>query len=140
MKNGKYVTIGNYQNVKIGYGTVDYKNLKTIYVSLKSWIQPTDTSEYNVIISKTRTGIKNYIYNINNNFFQKQSIVDIDIRTNGLTPNKKSFMDIEITLFVKNNFDLKSKEIKDFINNICESIINNNLSNKNLFNFHINKK
>jgi hypothetical protein len=31
MKIGKYIPLGIYKNVKIGYGTVDFKNLKTIY-------------------------------------------------------------------------------------------------------------
>ena len=29
MKIGKYIPLGDYKEVKIGYGTVDYKNLKT---------------------------------------------------------------------------------------------------------------
>ena len=28
MKTGKYIQLGIYNNVKIGYGTVDFKNLK----------------------------------------------------------------------------------------------------------------
>jgi hypothetical protein len=29
MKIGKYIPLGTYNEVKIGYGTVDFKNLKT---------------------------------------------------------------------------------------------------------------
>ena len=40
MKSGKYIPLGTYNDVKIGYGTVDSKNLKTIYLKLNSWLQP----------------------------------------------------------------------------------------------------
>ena len=30
MKKGKFINVNTHNNVKIGYGTVDYKNLKTI--------------------------------------------------------------------------------------------------------------
>ena len=50
MKTGKYLPLGYYQNVKLGYGTVDYKNLKTVYVKLNSWLLPEDDDNYNNII------------------------------------------------------------------------------------------
>jgi hypothetical protein len=42
MKKGKFINVDIHNNVKIGYGTVDYKDLKTIYVKLNSWTQPTE--------------------------------------------------------------------------------------------------
>jgi hypothetical protein len=38
MKIGKYIPLGEYNNVKIGYGTVDFKNLKTVYLKLLEMI------------------------------------------------------------------------------------------------------
>ena len=140
MKTGKFIPMGYHQNVKMGYGTIDYKNLKTIYITLNSWVIPESDDNYDSVISKTRNEIRNYIYNLNSEKFEKESIVDLDIRTKGVKLEKKSFMNLEMTLFVKQHFDLKSKEIKLHIQDLCENIINNNLTNKNLFNFHRNKK
>ena len=63
MKTGKFIPLGYYENVKIGYGTVDYKNLKTIYLKLNSWVQPqTEDYNYEQVLAKTRRSIKNKIY------------------------------------------------------------------------------
>jgi hypothetical protein len=140
MKTGKYISVGEYNNVKIGYGTVDFKNLKTIYVKFNSWLQPeNDTEDFNLIISKTRRKIKENIYNLKNKNFKPQSIVDLDIRTKGIKLEKKSFMNLEITLYVEKIFDIKSKEIKELIKKTSYSIINDCLTDKKLFNFHKTK-
>lgn len=141
MKTGKFIPLGHYGNVKIGYGTVDYKNLKTIYIKLNSWLLPeTDTKDFDLIISKSRREIKNYFYYLENEFFRKENIVDLDIRTKGIKLEKKSFMNLEITLFVKNHFDIRDKKVKSIIKEVSEHIVDNNLKDKNLFNFYKNKK
>lgn len=138
MKTGKFVPFGYYNNVKIGYGTVDYKNLKTIYVKINSWLLPEIDDDYNQIISKTRRNIKNLIYGFKNEYFKRECIVDLDVRTKGIKIEKKSFMNLEITLFVSKTFDIK--EIKPTIKGLSESIIDDVLTDKNLFNFYKNKR
>ena len=141
MKTGKYIPLGIYNNVKIGYGTVDFKNLKTIYLKLNSWVQPeNDTEDYNQTILKTRRKIKEYIYNLKDSNFKDQCIVDLDIRTKGIKLEKRSFMNLEITLYVEKQFDVKSKEIKNTIKNLLEDVIDASLIDKKLFNFHKSKK
>lgn len=140
MKTGKFIPMDFHRNIKIGYGTIDYKNLKTVYVTLNSWVTPGLEDDYDSIISKTRNSIRNYIYNMDNHLFKKESIVDLDIRTKGVKMEKKSFMNLEITFFVQKQFDIKEKEVKTFIKNLSESIIDNHLTDKNLFNFNKNKK
>ena len=140
MKTGKFITLDCYENVKIGYGTVDYKNLKTIYIKLNSWLKPEDELiDYNELLSRTKRKVKLRIFGIKNNFFKKENIVDIDIRTKGIKMEKKSFMNIELTLFTKEKFDIKTKEIRSFIRNLSQDIIDNDLDNKKLFNFYQNK-
>ena len=140
MKKGKFITIGVYNNVKLGYGTVDFKNLKTIYVQLNSWTQPLEENcDFNKIILKTRRQIKENIYNLNSELFKPESIVDLDIKTNGIKTNKKSFMDLEITLYVSKQFDVRSNEVKDIISNLSKNIIDTILTEKSLFNFFENK-
>jgi len=141
MKTGKYIPLGTYNNVKIGYGTVDFKNLKTIYLKLNSWVQPeNDTEDYNQTILKTRRKIKESIYNLKDSNFKNQCIVDLDIRTKGIKLEKRSFMNLEITLYVEKQFDVKSKEIKNTIKNLLENVINDGLIDKKLFNFNKSKK
>lgn len=136
MKKGKFISIGVHNNVKIGYGTVDYKNLKTIYVQLNSWTQPSmDDHDFDKLISKTRRQIKEKVYNLNTEFFKRESIVDLDIKTSGIKTNKRSFMDLEITLYVEKHFDVRSKEIKNIISNLSETVIDTVLTDETLFNF-----
>lgn len=141
MKNGKYIPLGEYRNVKIGYGTVDFKNLKTIYLKLNSWVQPKkNNDDFEGIIYSSRKNIKKFIMELNNEKFHRESIVDLDIRTKGIKIQKKSFMNLEVTLFIKNTFDLKSKETKDYFKNVFEGIVDTGLDNKILFNFNKTKK
>lgn len=141
MKNGKYIPLGTYQNVKIGYGTVDYKNLKTIYLKLNSWLQPdNETDDFDHTILKSRRKIKEIIYNLQNLNFRQQSIVDLDIRTKGIKLEKRSFMNLEVTLYVDRQFDVKSKEVKHMVKNLMENLIDDGLNDKKLFNFYKTKK
>jgi len=140
MKAGKFIELGNYKNVKIGYGTVDFRNLKTVYLKLNSWLLPlNDETEYDLIVLSSRRKIKNLIYELNNSNFKKESIVDLDIKINGIKSSKKSFMNLEITLFVNQPFDIKDSEYKSLIKNIIKNIIDTCLQDKTLFNFNKTK-
>ena len=141
MKTGKYIPLGTYNDVKIGYGTVDFKNLKTIYLKLNSWVQPeNETDDFDHMIHKSRRKIKDIIYNLKDSHFNQQSIVDLDIRTKGIKLEKRSFMNLEITLYVDKQFDVKSKEIKNNVKDILSMIVEDGLSDKKLFNFYKSKK
>jgi len=140
MKTGKYFPLGYHKNVKIGYGTVDFKNLKTIYVKFNSWIEPNEEEDYDDIIRKTRRNIKQYFLFNKSEKFKKEIIVDLDIRTKGIKLDKKSFMNLEITLYTEKQFDIKSIENRIYIKNITKKIIDDFLSDKRLFNFYKHKK
>lgn len=141
MKTGKYISLGEYKDVKIGYGTVDSKNLKTIYLKFNSWVQPkNELYDYDYLINKTRRTIKEIVYNLKNENFKPQCIVDLDIKTKGIKVEKRSFMNLEVTLYVEKFFDVKQKNTKIAVKSIIERIIQEGLSDKNLFNFNKNKK
>jgi hypothetical protein len=40
MKKGKSVKINLYNPIKSTYGTVDSKNLKSVYINIQSWVTP----------------------------------------------------------------------------------------------------
>lgn len=136
MKKGKFITIGTHNNVKLGYGTVDSKNLKTIYIQLNSWIQPTnEDSDFDKLINKARRKTKELVRELKSDYFKLESIVHLDIKTNGIKTNKRSFMDLEITLFVNKNFDVRSRDIKDIIYNLSKNVIDEVLIDETFFNF-----
>lgn len=141
MKTGRFINIGYHRNVKIGYGTVDHINLKTIYIKLSAWVEPSDVeSEYKDILFLSKKRIKTRIQNLRLPYFKPLSIVDTDLKVNRVHPNKRSYLNIEITLYVDNTFDVKSKEIFTVIKSLCTDIIDTDLRDKNLFNFHKTKK
>jgi hypothetical protein len=45
MKKGKTSRIAGFPEAKITYGTVDSKNLKSVYLNLQSWVNPKDEYE-----------------------------------------------------------------------------------------------
>lgn len=141
MKIGKHIKLNDHENVKLSYGTVDNKTLKSIYLEMDSWVEPIGTKlNYNNIIYVSRKKIKNRIRQIQTDFFKKDCIVDIDIKTNSIKEGKRSFMNIQITLFCEKKFEIKSKEIKEYINSLMIDVINNDLIDKNLYIFHKTKK
>jgi hypothetical protein len=91
------------------------------------------------LIAKTRRQIKENIYNLKCEYFKPQSIVDLDIKTSGIKTNKRSFMDLEITLYVEKYFDVRSKEIKQIVTNLSETLIDTVLTDETLFNFNETK-
>jgi hypothetical protein len=141
MKIGKFIPLGDYKEIKVGYGTVDFKNLKTVYIKLNAWVKPdSEESNFDKIISKSRREIKELIRISDlNDLFKKESIVDLDIRTKGIKLNKRSFMNLEITLFVAKHFDVKSIETKNMMKTLTNSVVDSCLKNESLFNFNKTK-
>ena len=45
MKKGKTIKINQYESLKTSYGTVDSKNLKSLYINLQTWVLPKDEYE-----------------------------------------------------------------------------------------------
>jgi len=115
-KRGKEITLDIDSSYKIRLGTVDNKNPKSIYISLCAWGEPmkkTENINYNSVISNLRKQIK---HNINstidiNDFHRDKYIVDLDMRSSGISDDKRSFMSCEITLFQKNNIPVNKPKM-----------------------------
>jgi hypothetical protein len=124
MKKGKSVKLNLYNPIKSVYGTVDSKNLKSVYINIQSWVTPKEEYEnWNRIVSNLGREIKHSVYkSINTKLFQDTSIVDLDLRTSGISHGKKSFFNLEINLYTTSELDFKSIEIKDSIKIIVKSI------------------
>ena len=142
MKKGKSVNINLFNPIKSTYGTVDSKNLKSIYVNIQSWVTPNeDYDNWNRVVSVLGREIKHSVFeSINTDLFQDKSIVDLDLRTSGISYGKKSFFNLEINLFTTSEVDFKSLEIKDSIKKIIKTIYKKNIQKNKYFSFSSSKK
>lgn len=142
MKKGKSVKLNLYNPIKSVYGTVDSKNLKSVYINIQSWVTPKEEYDnWNRVVSNLSREIKHSVYkSINTDLFQNKSIVDLDLRTSGISHGKKSFFNLEINLYTTNELDFKSIEIKESVKNIVQSIYNNNITTNKYFEFSTTKK
>ena len=141
MKKGKTITLNQYDTIKSFYGTVDAKELKSIYLNIQTWVTPVEDGEnWNRVVSIMSREIKHSVLNsINNQIFKEHFIVDLDLRTSGIRYDKKSFMNLEINLFTKKDYDFKGIEIKDSVKKILKRIYKDNISNNNHFSFSSSK-
>ena len=143
MKKGKTSKIQGFKTTKVIYGTVDSFELKSIYLNLQTWVEPIkDNDNWNRIVLNLSRKIKHTIHNhINTNLFDKNYIVDLDLRSSGIVLNKKSFLNLEINFFlVDKGLDFKSSTIKDNIKDLTKKIIQENFSNNQYFKFTLTKK
>lgn len=141
MKKGKTIKINQYESLKTSYGTVDSKNLKSLYINLQTWVLPKDEYENWVrIVGNLSRDIKHSVYeSLNGELFHENFIVDLDLRTSGIQVGKKSFMNLEITLFTKNELDFKSTIVKDSVKKIIKEIYKNCIIRNTKFLFSSSK-
>jgi hypothetical protein len=142
MKKGKSVKLNLYNPIKSVYGTVDSKNLKSVYINIQSWVTPKkEYDNWNRVVSNLGREIKHSVFeSINQKLFQEKSIVDLDLRTSGISHGKKSFFNLEINLYTNSEMEFKSPEIKDSIKTIVNSVFRNNIQQNKYFDFSTSKK
>jgi hypothetical protein len=141
MKKGKTSKIDGFKNSKVLYGTVDSKNLKSLYLNLQTWVEPKYESEnWSRVIMNMSRSVKHSLYNnLETSLFNKNYIVDLDLRSSGIQVNKKSFMNLEINLYLTENMDFKSDEIKKSLKNLVKRIYSDVLNNNSHFDFYLTK-
>lgn len=141
MKKGKTITLNQYDTIKSFYGTVDSKELKSIYLNIQTWVTPVEEEDnWNRVVSIMSREIKHSVLaSINTDIFRPHFIVDLDLRTSGIRYNKKSFMNLEVNLFVQKDMDFKCMELRDSIKKILRRIYKDNISNNNHFTFSSTK-
>jgi hypothetical protein len=141
MKKGKSVKLNLYNPIKSVYGTVDSKNLKSLYINIQSWVTPKDEYDnWNRIVCNLSRDIKHSVYNsIDTELFKEQSIVDLDLRTSGILHGKKSFLNLEVNLYTNYEMDFKSPEIKNSVKKIINNIFKENVIQNKYFEFSPSK-
>jgi hypothetical protein len=142
MKKGKSVKLNLFNPIKSIYGTVDSKNLKSVYINIQSWVMPKyETDNWNRVVCNLSREIKHSVFNsINHQLFQENTIVDLDLRTSGISNGKKSFFNLEVNLYTLSELDFKSNELKDSIKQIVKNIFRDNIKENKYFDFSISKK
>jgi len=142
MKKGKSVKMNLSTSFKSMYGTVDSKNLKSLYINIQSWVSPkTELDNWNRVVCNLSRELKHTVFeSIDTSVFVKNSIVDLDLRTSGICSGKKSFFNLEINLFLEKQLDFKSSELKDSIKRIVKNIQRTNITNNDYFDFSLTKK
>jgi hypothetical protein len=142
MKKGKSVKMNVSTSFKSMYGTVDSKNLKSLYINIQSWVSPkTELDNWNRVVCNLSRELKHTVFDsIDTSVFIKNTIVDLDLRTSGICQGKKSFFNLEINLFLDKQLDFKSVELKDSIKKIVRNIQRTNISNNDYFDFSLTKK
>ena len=145
MKRSKEIKLDIDKNYKVKVGTVDNKNPKSVYINLSAWGELKQFNEelnYDKVISLLRKDIKNNINkNINiEDFYKDKYIVDLDMRSSGISSDKRSFMSCEVTLFQKNNIPINQYYIIKRITSIANNIINDCLEKQSHFKFYKTKK
>jgi hypothetical protein len=141
MKKGKSCPLKGYKKIKCSYGTVDCKNFKSIYINIQSWVKPKSHEEnWERIISNFNRQIKTHISEvIDIMLFNNKFILDLDLRHSGISLKKKSFMNLEITLYINTNIDFKSIRLRNSIKNIIDSILTDIFNKSEIFTFHLTK-
>ena len=142
MKKGKSVKLNLSNSFKSVYGTVDSKNLKSIYINIQAWVSPKeDLENWNRIVCNFNRELKHTVFDsIDTSLFIPKSIVDLDLRTSGIFDGKKSFLNLEINLFTEKELDFKSNEVKNSVRKIIKDIYNNNITSNKYFDFTLTKK
>jgi hypothetical protein len=142
MKKGKSVKLNLFNPIKSVYGTVDSKNLKSVYINIQSWVTPKEEYDnWNRVVSNLGREIKHSVFeSVNQQLFKENTIVDLDLRTSGISKGKKSFFNLEINLYTLCEMDFKCNEIKDSVKTIVKSIYKNNVIQNKYFEFSNSKK
>ena len=143
MKKGKSSQILGFKSTKVVYGTVDSIEFKSLYLNLQTWVEPIKDSEnWNRVVLNLSRSIKHIVHSsIDRNIFEEGFIVDLDLRSSGLTTGKKSFLNLEINFFLKDQeIDFKSMRLRDSLKKITKDILQQNFNENEYFNFYLTKK
>lgn len=147
-----------FNKYKVEYGYV-INPVNGIYINISTWYDKKNPNiELNqrfisLLTKKTRQIIYNYlssnktifnkniiIANIDDNF----SVLRKDISTKKINQNKRTFIDIEISLILNDIADnkvlAKSEEFHTQVNEIIKNILTNVFDKNENFNFYLTKK
>ena len=79
MKKGKTSKIIGFESIKVTYGTVDSKNLKSVYLNIQTWANPKiESDNWNRVVANLGRAIKHNVLDVSDTeIFQSNFIVDL---------------------------------------------------------------
>ena len=91
MKKGKSVKLNLYNPIKSVYGTVDSKNLKSVYINIQSWVTPKqEYDNWNRVVSNLGREIKHSVFeSINQKLFQEKYTLQYNAAVESTARNLK---------------------------------------------------
>lgn len=138
-KFGKEKKLFETDSFRVKYGTIDATKLNAIYIDIESWIQPQEICNFDSNIRITRKNIITKIKeNLDSDFFLSNFIVDLDLRSSGMSLTKKSFMFIEVTVYPKRFIKFNSENLMNKVKEIALITIGT-VQNNNNFKFYSKK-
>jgi len=145
MKRGKEMKIDTPYDYNVVSGTVDNKNPKAIYIQISAWGKPTNENvyDYDFVIKQKSKRVKSKLYELlgDDKFYKKKSIVDFNMASSGINPNKRSYMSVEMTLFKREPLlPINSDKLIPVLNGISEKIITEVFERDEHFKFYKTKK
>jgi hypothetical protein len=147
MKKGKELKINQFKDYNIVFGSVNNRSPKAMYINVSTWAEPNSDGElnYNRIIRDIDKKIRQSIFNlldsnISTPFLKDRTIVDFDIRKSGVKYGKRSFTNLEITLFQIYEIPVNSDTLWPFIEELVEAMIKDVFEKEKHFSFHKKKK
>lgn len=144
VKTGKQMKLEMFNNYKVNIGTVDNKNPKALYISISAWGEPINIEDdnYTLVIKKLNKDIKRKVYDIlpKNLFDGNRTIIDFEIKESGISNDKRSYMNCEITLYKLNNFKIQNKIINDSVKDVTTKLVSELFDINPYFKFYKTKK
>lgn len=143
MKKGKTSKIAGFKTAKVIYGTVDSFNFRSLYLNIQTWVEPIKDSEnWSRVVQNLSRTIKHVVLDsLDKTIFDDKFIVDLDLRSSGLTLGKKSFLNLEINLYLKEeNLDFKSVTLKDTLKKLSKDVFQNGFLENKYFTFYLTKR
>jgi len=142
MKKGKTSKIQGFKTAKVLFGTVDSVNLKSLYLNIQTWVEPKkDVENWSRVVLNLSRAVKHSVYEkTKNTIFDDKFIVDLDLRSSGLSLKKKSFMNLEINFYLNDNtLNFKDRQVKDTLKEITSQIFSDNFKTNPHFKFYLSK-
>jgi hypothetical protein len=137
-KFGKEKTLFKNDSFRVKYGTIDASKLNALYIDVESWVQPNEIINFDNKIRIIRKDIISKLKeNLDKTFFHENFIVDLDLRSSGLSLNKKSFMFIEVTVYPKKFIKFNSEALTNQVTSLALQTIDT--VQKNNFKFFSKK-
>ena len=142
MSRGKEILLNENEKFLIKIGTVDNKNPKSVFMTISSWTKPKkEELNYERVISNLRKRVKQRIYDFQDTsiFDLSRTIVDLDLRSSGISLKKKSFMCCEITMFQNDLLPIRSEKILNYFKDVSDKLMVDVFNEDSIFEYNKSK-